>query len=444
MRRVLVPVLILPLLAATVFAAEHLTLREAMEQARAQAREVAAARARSAAAGEQLRQAKGFRLPSVELQEMWVRTDSPAEAFAFKLNQERFSFSDFVAGDPNNPDFLNTAVTRLQVSLPLFTGGELSGRIAQADLAAKAAADDAAWAGNQAAMDAARAYVMLAQAEEYETLLQRSRDTVQAHVELARNYVGQGMIVRSELLRAEVELSRVEDMLEEAHGRVMVANANLAYRLGTNQDTVWTLAALPAPAAVQGDLGSWLATAADRKDLVAARQKLQAGELEERVRRAAYYPTVGLVAHGDLVDDTLFGSHGRSTTVMAVAKINLFAGGSDRAAVAAARFQAEAGRHDVARFEEGVRLQVRKAYEDAVTARSRYATAAKALDAAREVERITQQRFKSGVVKMLDLVDATTARREAETRELVARAKAQEAALELATAAGRTPESVLP
>ncbi len=85
--------------------------------------------------------------------------------------------------------------------------------------------------------------------------------------------------------------------------------------------------------------------------------------------------------------------------------------------MAAARFQAEAGRHDVARFEEGVRLQVRKAYEDAVTARSRYATAAKALDAAREVERITQQRFKSGVVKMLDLVDATTARREAETRE---------------------------
>ncbi|HQR46069.1 MAG TPA: hypothetical protein PK598_08655, partial [Thermoanaerobaculia bacterium] len=70
--------------------------------------------------------------------------------------------------------------------------------------------------------------------------------------------------------------------------------------------------------------------------------------------------------------------------------------------------------------------------------------ARKALEAAREVERITNERFRSGVVKMLDLLDATTARREAETRELVARAEAHAAALRLAVKAGRRPESVLP
>ncbi|OYW04655.1 MAG: hypothetical protein B7Z61_08860 [Acidobacteria bacterium 37-71-11] len=60
------------------------------------------------------------------------------------------------------------------------------------------------------------------------------------------------------------------------------------------------------------------------------------------------------------------------------------------------------------------------------------------------MERITDERFKTGVVKMIDLLDATTARREAETRELVARADATAASLRLAVLAGRSPESALP
>ena len=91
-----------------------------------------------------------------------------------------------------------------------------------------------------------------------------------------------------------------------------------------------------------------------------------------------------------------------------------------------------------------MRLQVREAYEKARTARERHRTALAAQEAAREVERITQQRFKQGVAKTLDLLDASTALREAETRELTARAGAHLEALRLAVQAGRSPESVLP
>jgi outer membrane protein TolC len=149
------------------------------------------------------------------------------------------------------------------------------------------------------------------------------------------------------------------------------------------------------------------------------------------------------VARGDLVDDVLFGAHGESVTIMARASINLLAGGSDKAAAAAARWEARAGQEDVARFAEGVRLETRQAYEAAVTARARHATATKALEAAREAERITSERFRTGVVKMIDVLDAATARREAETRELVARVDAHTAALRLAVASGRAPEAAL-
>lgn len=423
--------------------AQRLSLGEAMAQARAGAREVKAATARAEAAAARVEQTKGFRLPSVALQGMFVSTDSPAEAFAFKLNQERFSFAEFMVADPNNPKRLETGITRLEVQLPVYTGGELSGRIAQAKHAAEAAGQSRSRAGDEAALAAAEAYLMLKQAQEFAALLERARATVAAHVELARAYADQGMLVTSEVMRAEVELARLDDMLAKARGDVAVASANLAFRLGRELEASWELAPVPAPPPLAEEFPQWLEWAASRADLRAAEKLLAAGELEAEVRRAAYLPRVGVVARGDLVDDVPFGTRGRSATLMAVASLNLFAGGSDRAAVAAARWEAAAGREDVERFRQGVRLQVKQAFEEARTATLRQQTALRALAAARETERITEERFRAGIVKMIDLLDAATARREAETRELVARTEAVAARLKLAVAAGRAPESVL-
>ncbi len=444
MRRFVPLALAALVLAGTARSEGPLTLADAMARARERSREVAAANARRAAAEERARQASGSRLPVLSVSETYARTDSPAENFAFKLNRGEFTFGDFVMSDPNHPETQATSITRFEAVLPLFTGGELSGRIGQARNAAKAAESTASFASDTAAREAAEAYVMLAQAEEYVSLLTKSRETVKAHVDLARRYAEEGMLVRSELLRAEVELSRVDDLLESAKGNVRVANAALAFRLGEPQSSTWELAPLPAPAPLGEGVDAWIATAAGRQDLLAARSLLAAGVLEEKVKRAAFLPKIGVLARHDIFGQRLFTSSNRGTTVMAFASLSFSTGLSDRAALAAAREDARAGREDVARFEEGIALQVRQAYEEAVTARARHATAVKALEAARETERITDERWKSGVVKTIDLLDAATARREAETRELVARADAQASALRLAQAAGRRPESVLP
>jgi outer membrane protein len=425
-------------------AGESLTLRAAMARARGEGRETAAAKEREEAARQRVSMVKGYRLPSLSFQELFVRTDSPAEAFAFKLNQERFSFQDFMVNDPNNPKPLNTALSRFELAMPLYTGGELSGRIGQAEAAARSSAMTTRWTGEQAALAAAEAYVTVDQAVEYLDLLRHSRDTVTAHVALARDYAAQGMLVRSEVLRAEVELARVDDLVVQAEGNVRVAKANLAFRLASPAGTEWELEPLAQPTVLPGDLQSWIDRARSRPDLEAAREQLKAGELEDKVRRAALLPKVAIVGRADYYDDILFGSHGRSTTAMAVASINLFAGGSDRAARAAARHELNAGQADVARFEEGVALEVRQAWEEATTARLRHATALQSLKAADEAERTTVERFRAGVAKTLDVLDVATARREAQTRELMARTEAQISAIRLAVKAGARAEEVLP
>jgi outer membrane protein len=438
------PVLVLgALLGAPPTGGVELTLDQAMAMARGQGREVAVAQARVTASEKRLEQAKGYRFPKISLHEIWMRTDSPAEVFALELNQGNFSFDDFVMSDPNNPEPLNNALTRFELVQPIYTGGQIEPRIDQAELASEAAQERAGWVADGAALAAAEAYIMLAQIRERVALLERSMETVDHHVQLAKAYTEQGMLVRSELLRAEVERARIQDLLTEARGQARVAEANLSFRLATDTTTHWELGAIPEPLPLEEGLDGWLATADSRRDLEAARRLLAAGELEAKVKRSGLMPKVGVAARYDLNDENLFGSSGQSAGVMAVASIDLFSGNRHRAARAAAQADAEAAFYEVELFAHGIRLEVREAYEKAITARERHQTAISAQEAAREVERITEERFSKGVVKMIDLVDATTSRREAETRELVARAEAHLASLRLAVGAGRAPETAL-
>ena len=423
--------------------ASPLRLADALAEGRARAREVAAAEARADAAAARAREARSYRLPQVRVSETWIRTDAPADVFGLLLAQQRFSFQDFVASDPNAPDALDTAISRVEVAIPIWTGGELSTRVEQARLAAEAAGAQAEHAADAAALAAGEAWLQLARAREYVDLLERSRATVAAHVELARAYSDEGMLVRSELLRAEVELARLDDLLTEARGRARVAESALAFRLGRPQGEGYALAAIATPPGLDGELEAWLARAGDRRDLAAARRRLAAGELEARAAGAGRWPRLGATARHDWTDDTLFGGNGSATSIFVGATFDLFDGGRRTAREAAARAEADAARRDVDSFAEGVALEIRQAWEGARVALDRRATAERALAAAAEAERIVEERFRSGVVKTLDVLDAATARREAETRELVARADAHVALLRLAAAGGRAPETAL-
>jgi outer membrane protein TolC len=173
---------------------------------------------------------------------------------------------------------------------------------------------------------------------------------------------------------------------------------------------------------VTGEMSDWISAAIeDRHDLAAARRTLEAGRLETKAARSGYLPEVALIGRYGLYDDEIFGSNGHSGTLMAVAKINLLGGITDANARKAAELDTVGFEADIRRAEEGVRLEVRQAWQDLATAKVRHETARDVLAAAAEALRVREHRFKQGLEKMVDLLDAETALREAETREMVAR-----------------------
>ncbi len=421
MHKNLLPIVMIMVGAATVNA-QDLTLNEAVETAIAGNPEVTAARERAQSAAARLKGGQQHRLPKIGLSESFVYTDIPAEVFALSLNQGRFDMQEFFLSNPNNPDPLSTWITRIDLELPVYTGGRLSARIAQAG--SMATAEDRTFASirEKVAFETITAYINLAKAREQVALLEKARSTTTEHVRIADQYALQGLILEADVLQARVYLSEVDDSLTQAGNGASLAQAALNFRLGADQRTPRSLAPVPTPPTGAGDLEEWITAALeDRHDLEAARLKLEAGRLEEKVSRPGYFPEIAVVGHYDLYDDQIFGAKGRSGSIMAVAKIDLLGGGAGSAARTAARHETASFEADIHRFEEGVRLEVQQAWQNLATARTRHTTAAASLEAAREALRVRENRFKQGLDRMIDLLDAETALRESEMRELMAR-----------------------
>jgi len=374
----------------------------------------------AAAAGAE--EARAHRLPSLDLSEIYSYTNNPAEVFAFKLNQGRFDFDEFFMSDPNNPDWLSTWITRLELTLPIYTGGQLGTRIDQAGHMASAV--DLRWdhARQKVAFDTITAYTNLAKAREQSDLISKARSTTAQHVQLAEAFAGQGLILDADVLNARVFLAEMDEMLAQAQNGAQLAEAAFNFEMGTDQSLPRQIAPVPPAPSAPGSLDDWVSAAIDeRRDLRAARTELDAGRLEEKANKPWYLPEVAATGRYELYDDQIFGSNGHSGSVMAFARLNLYGGGSAAAKRTAARHETASGEAEVQRFEEGVRLEVQQAWYDLHTARARLTTANNSLAAAREALRVREHRFKQGLDRMIDLLDAETSLREAELRELVAR-----------------------
>jgi outer membrane protein TolC len=384
--------------------------------------EITAASERASASAERVKGGKRHRIPKIGLSESFIYTDNPAEVFALTLNQGRFDMEEFFMSDPNNPDSLSTFITRVDLELPIYTGGKLSARIGQAETMATAEERTLVHTREKVAFETVTAYVNLAKAREQVGLLTKARATTAEHVRIAEQYAAQGVILEADVLQAQVYLSEMDDLLTQATNGAALAQAALNFQMGTDQTVPRTLAQLPPAPPVAGDLDDWIAAGlTDRQDLAAARLKLDAGRLEEKATRPGFYPEIAVLGNYGLYDDKIFGSNGHSGSVMAVARVSFLGGGADTAARAAARHETASFEADIRRFEEGVRLEVQQAWQDLATARTRHITARNALAAADEALRVRESRFKQGLDKMIDLLDAETSLREAELREMIAR-----------------------
>ncbi len=419
------------------YAAEPLTLEQAVETAIGNNPGLKAADAQVQAADAGMLRSTSAFLPKVTLSETWSRTDNPLMVLGSKLNQEIVSPSDFDPRIMNNPEPISNYNTRFSVMQPVFNGGkEYIGR-SQAKLAKEASVLDRERARQETVYNVIKAYYGLMLAKAYNTVALQSIDTSAANVKLAEARYNAGAVLQSDLLRAKVQYAEVKEMLTRSENSIKLAGAGLNFAMGVPQSVEYDVSGTLAPEEVKADMDSVLAEAsAKRPDLMAMGLNRKNAEKSVSQARTDYFPSLNLMGQVDWNSDRVAGDDAKSWAVMAVLQWNLFDGLATRSRVKEAAAASSRMNSLEEQTRAAVQLQARQAYYNARASLDRIAATTSSVQEAEEGLRIVQRRYETGMTTLVDVLGAENALIRARTNALQALYDNNLAAAELKLATG--------
>lgn len=403
--------------------ADLLTLEEAVRLAEEQNHRLQASAAGVRVAEAQVEEARSARLPRAEIQETFQRTTNPVFVFGNLLSQEAFAEPDFAIDSLNEPDALGNFNTRLSASVPLWTGGRISGRVDAAERARAAESASHERTRQEVVEEVVDAWTGAVLAGRHLEVAREALETARSHVELARSLREAGLVVESDLLQARVRESEVEEMVVRAESAVAVSRAALNLLLGRDLETPLRLpedvddTELPTT-----DLDELVSAArAERPDLQAADRRVEAARAMVDAARGEYFPEIGVAGMYEANARDFIGADGTNWTFTVNARLTLFDGGGRAARLRQAEQKVAQAERGHRLLNDGVALQVRQAWHELQAAARRMQLARRAVDLSRESLRIVEDRYREGLAILPELLDAQTAVTRARTREVSAR-----------------------
>lgn len=397
--------------------AETLDFKQAVDRALAQNPDILAATAQIGQAEAAVRQASGSRLPKVTASLNVTRTDDALNAFGLKLSQRNATFNDFGAGEfsgpsslgvaphnLNHPDPVNNFNPRLELQLPLYTGGMIEGYGEQAKATLRAAQQGNVLARQRVTLDVLRAYEAVHTARAYEGVSRLAREAAESYVKTIAKLLKGGVVVKSDLLSAQVHLADIKVQQTQAENAVLQALDQLHVLLGMPLDAPLEVAAPVEVKPLEGSVKGYQDEAVkSNPGLVALRNQMEASQAGIKVARSSKYPQVGLLARTDWNDSNL-GFDAHSYTVGGQLSWQLFDGGVTNGAVA----RAQANRNELAaklqQAEGGVSYQIADAWRKAAEAEQRVSARELAVSQAEEAQRIISKRYENGVATIVELL----------------------------------------
>ena len=395
-----------------------LTLPQAIEIALERSPFLKAGRHEVEAAGAGVDRARAGFLPKVDLSEGFARSDNPVFAFSSKLNQGRFTATDFAIATLNHPDPINNFRTAITLSQPLFAGGKTVFAYDQAKLDHGATRHRLERREQEVIFQTARAYYEVLLAEADLEVVRAALRAAEATRELARDHFGVGLVVESDVLSADVRLAGLKEQEIVALNGVELSKASLNEVMGRPLDEALEVAPQVTERPPTNDGGDHLGTLA----LTTRPDYLGLG-LEERARargidaaQAELFPTVSATASYELNNLEVVTKGQDSWFLGLMLQWNLFNGFGDRARIAEARARLAETRAVRDGMSNRIRLEVKDAHLRLRAATARIGVARRAVTQAEDSLRIVRDRYDAGLTTIVNLLSTEAALTEARAR----------------------------
>lgn len=422
--------------AADALGQQHgLTLQDAVRVALAHNRILNATRQQGVAAQAGVTQARAGLLPRLDAEETFTETNNPTLVFSNLLNQQRFTTDDFAIDSLNHPSSLSNFGTRFRVEQPLFAGGKLLAGLEAAQQEVAATDGQQERAEQQTIFLTRVAYYSVLLADGELIAVDRALASAREHVDTARALFDRGVVVRSDLLRAEVLVGSLERQRIDADNATRTTRSQLSYAMGTDGDITLQDSGAWSPVAAPPEIERCSEIALQRRpDLQAMEHQWQRDEAALRQAQGDYLPSVGVIGQYDLNSED-FSQLGDSYAVFVGAKWNVFNGlatiGKTRQAAAHAA-RSRLLRDDLA---ARVRVEVEQAWRGLTGATRQVEVAEHTQQQALANLSIVRDRYAGGLARSVDVLDAVATAEQAEVGLLQARVNCQirNAELDLAT-----------
>ena len=412
---------------------DSLDLPRAIEIALASNPEVAAARWSAEAARARYDIAATGRLPTLDA----------VGGYMYNLDEQRL----LPVRRQGDPTILGREIVSgdLVVSMPLFTGGRLVSQVRAADFLRQSADHQVARSREELVFNVSSVFFGILSQERLVSALQFSRETLEQHLARVDALVAARKAAPVDRMRTEVRLADVAQKLVRERNILAVMRRVLvnflAVQCSADSLSLRGNLEMDLEAAIP-DAGTTVAKAFERRpDYLSVRAALQSQARLVDAARAAYWPSVSLLASygGRWAAGTVTGTGDNPDDIGRiglVVGIPLFEGGRIGATVRAQSAELAAARERLRKFEMQIRLDVETALLGLQSSRERIEAMKKAVDQARESLRIEQQKYELGKGAIVDVLDAQAALLESETNYYRALADFHAAWAQLRLAAG--------
>jgi outer membrane protein len=396
----------------------RLTLPQAIAIALERSPLLKAGRYEVEAAGAGVDRARAGFLPKVDVSEGFARSDNPVFAFSSKLNQGRFTSSDFDVSTLNHPDPINNFRSAVTLSQPLFTGGKTLIAYDRAKLDHGATRHRLERRQQEVIFQTARAYYEVLLAEAELEVVQAGLRAAEANRALARDRFGVGLVVESDILSADVRLAGLKEQEIVALNAVELARAGLNEVMGRPLDealqvTTQVIERSPTNEEPE-DLGA--RALMKRPDYLGLGLEEQARARGIDAARAELFPTVSATASYEVNNLEVVAKGQDSWFVGLMFRWNIFNGFGDKAGIAEARARLAETRAVRDGMSSRIRLEVKDAFLRLRAATGRIGVARSAVAQAEDSLRIVKDRYDAGLTTIVNLLSTEAALTEARAR----------------------------
>jgi outer membrane protein len=419
-----------------------MSLHDAVAMALEKSDEVSLANAKTATKKYELQTVKNNRYPDLKVSGQYMRLTNADIKQGELLKSDEETSGSAAATKKEQPKVNQLLLGQANLSMPIFSGFKLKNSIAASEKLYQSETANASYTKEETALQVIEYYAQLYKTQKavelYKESLKRSQQRVTDFTAMEKN----GIIARNDLLKSQLQVSKIQLSLDDAEKNVRLINYKLITLLKLPAETFIEVS----PDNIDKNLfnnavKSESEALQNRKDLQAVNLMQQAAESNIKVAKAGYYPSLSLSGGYIALDLSNVITVSNAMNVGVGLSYNLSSIFKNGDEVKAAKNRALEAQTQASILTDRIKTEIIEAQEEYNLSVKQDKVYNESVDQATENYRIVKDKYDNGLADTNDLLEADVDQLGAQVNQANAKANVALKYYELLNASGQLLQS---